>query len=106
MDHRQYFLVNETELPKIFWPAETCLRKIGQIGRSGLKVLAIYDICREALDPLKKRIAFSLNKSKSFESDKSAENKLEFEGTKRISKAISKLNIEAEGEPFFSNDLA
>ena len=71
MDHRQYFLMNERDISKIFWPAETNLRKIGTIGGSSVKVMAIYDICREALDPLKKRIAFSLSQSKSFSSDSS-----------------------------------
>ena len=55
-DHTQFFLLNESESKKIFWPAETKLRKIGQICGNGVKVIAIYDICREPYEPLKAKV--------------------------------------------------
>ena len=70
-----------------------------------MKVVAIYDICREALDPLKKRIAFSLSQSKSFDSGKSSENKTEETDitlstnlTHVLSKKLTQLNLDAETE--------
>ena len=87
------------------------MRKIGAIGGRHLKVVAIYDICREALDPLKKRIAFSLSQSKSFESGKSSENKAEETDVALstnlahvLSKKLTQLNLDAESESFFSED--
>ena len=55
-DHRQFFLLNESESKKIFWPAETKLRKIGEVCGSQVKVIAVYDICREPYEPLKAKI--------------------------------------------------
>ena len=45
--HEQYFLLNESKVDKIFWPFEGKLRKLGEIGGNNVKVVAIYDICRE-----------------------------------------------------------
>ena len=49
-------MLNESESKKIFWPAETKLRKIGEICGSAVKVVAVYDICREPYEPLKARV--------------------------------------------------
>ena len=61
-DHKQYYLLNEKDVNKIFWPFEDKLRKLGELGGSNVKVVAVYDICREPFEPLKKRISESLDK--------------------------------------------
>ena len=62
-DHKQYYLLNEKDVNKIFWPFEDKLRKLGELGGSNVKVVAVYDICREPIEPLKKRISESLEKA-------------------------------------------
>ena len=59
-DHSQFFLLNESESEKIFWPAEAKLRKIGQLCGSQVKVVAVYDICREPYESLKVKIEQAL----------------------------------------------
>ena len=60
--HEQYFLLNEDKVEKIFWPFEEKLRKLGELGGSNVKVVAVYDICREPLEPLKNKIYEALKK--------------------------------------------
>ena len=55
-DHSQYYLLNESKVDKIFWPAETKLRQLGSLGGTCTKVVAVYDICREPYEPLKTKI--------------------------------------------------
>ena len=47
-DERQWIVLNEREVSKIFWPAEERIKLIlGQCG-SNSKSLAVFDCCREA----------------------------------------------------------
>ena len=52
-DHRQYYLLNENTVERIFWPVQEELRKMGELGGYSVKVVAVYDICREPFEPLK-----------------------------------------------------
>ena len=54
--------MNESETEKIFWPAETKLRKIGEMCGSFVKIIAVYDICREPYEPLKAKVEEALLK--------------------------------------------
>ena len=45
-DGKQYYVLNEKELDKIFWPFEDKLRQMGETRRN-VKIVAVYDICRE-----------------------------------------------------------
>ena len=46
-DNRQYIVLDEREVSKIFWPAEQRLKMVlGRIG-SNCKLLAVFDCCRE-----------------------------------------------------------
>ena len=60
--HEQYYLLNENHVDKIFWPLEERLGKYGELGGSNVKVVAIYDICREPFDPLKNKVEEALKK--------------------------------------------
>ena len=48
-DTSQYFVLNEKELNKIFWSVEEKLIKLAMLCGSALKVLVVYDICREPI---------------------------------------------------------
>ena len=46
-DTHQYFVINESDLDKAFWPAEMKLLQLAKRCGDGLKILVVYDICRE-----------------------------------------------------------
>ena len=46
-DSRQYFILNEKEIDKIFWPVEDQNRALLRKCSSRCKLFAIYDCCRE-----------------------------------------------------------
>ena len=44
----QYFVLNEIDNEKIFWPAESKLIKLADRCNNSLKVFVVFDVCREA----------------------------------------------------------
>ena len=55
-DNRQYFVLNEREVAKIFYPAEAKIKKILEISKSNCKSMVVYDCCREDYAELRKKI--------------------------------------------------
>ena len=49
-DSKQYFVLNEDDISKVFWPAEKKLLSLASSCGASLKVLVIYDICREPIE--------------------------------------------------------
>ena len=48
-DTNQYFVLNEDNMDKVFWPAERKLMKLAQKCGVPLKIIVVYDICREPI---------------------------------------------------------
>ena len=46
-DYRQYYLLNEKEVDKIFWPVEADLRTLLRVCGHTCKLFVVYDCCRE-----------------------------------------------------------
>ena len=46
-DGKQYFVLNEDKIEKVFWPAEEYLRLIGVRCGSSVKIFVVNDCCRE-----------------------------------------------------------
>ena len=61
--HEQFYLLNENKVEKIFWPFEEKLQKLGELGGNNVKVVGVYDICREPYEPLKNKIEEVLKKA-------------------------------------------
>ena len=59
-DVKQYFVLNEKEADKIFWPAEQKLRLMATKCGSGCKLFVVYDCCREDIVPLRIKVEKSL----------------------------------------------
>ena len=73
----QYYLLNEDNVDKIFFPLEEKLRKYGQLGESNVKVVAVYDTSRGPYGPLRFKIELALEKAE--EERKLAESEAETE---------------------------
>ena len=48
-DTKQFFVLNEDDIDKVFWDAEAQLIKLAKRCGNALKVLVVYDICREPI---------------------------------------------------------
>ena len=57
---KQYFVLNEKDADKIFWPAEQKLRLIGKKCGSGCKIFVVYDCCREDYGALREKVEKTL----------------------------------------------
>ena len=55
-DNRQYIVLNEREINKIFWPAEAKIKKMLERAGSNCKSMVVFDCCREDLTELKKKV--------------------------------------------------
>ena len=56
MDHSQCIVLNETEVCKVFWPAERNIKFYLNLSGSNSKALVVYDCCREDMVALKERV--------------------------------------------------
>ena len=63
-DLKQYIVLNETTVDKIFWPAEENIKTLLRQAGANCKALVIFDCCREDFEDLKKRVEEALNKYK------------------------------------------
>ena len=52
----QYIVLNETDVNKIFWPAEQKLKYMLKRAGSNCKVIAVFDCCRENYIEAKDRV--------------------------------------------------
>ena len=48
-DTKQYFVLNEDTMDKVFWDAEAKLIRLAKMCGNALKILVIYDTCREPI---------------------------------------------------------
>lgn len=55
-DVKQYFVLNEKEVNKIFWPAEQKIRLIGKKCGSACKIFVVFDCCREDYVALRNKV--------------------------------------------------
>ena len=53
MDLRQYIVLNEKEIEKVFWPMEANMKFISKASGSNFKSMVVYDCCREDIVALK-----------------------------------------------------
>ena len=54
MGNKQYFVLNENSIEKVFWPAEERLRLIGVRSGAAVKIIVVNDCCREDYHELMK----------------------------------------------------
>ena len=55
-DTNQIFVVNESNLDKVFWNAEEKLTKLAERCGNALKQIVVFDVCREPISKTKKSI--------------------------------------------------
>ena len=55
-DTQRIFVLNETKIEKVFWPAEDRLINFARQCGSGLKVLAVFDTCWEPITTTKAQV--------------------------------------------------
>ena len=58
-DHKQHIVLNESDISKVFWPAEYKIKYYLRYAGSNSKALVVFDCCREDLVPLKARLTNS-----------------------------------------------
>ena len=63
-DHRQQIVLNEKEVKKIFWPAESKIKLICRRAGSNFKAIAVFDCCREDFVGARDRVVKALEKIK------------------------------------------
>ena len=81
-DNRQYILLNEKQVEKIFWPAEAKIKSILARAGSNCKSIVVYDCCREDLIAARKRVVEAHKKIEAKqEQNKSA---LKNQGTEKV----------------------
>ena len=56
-DQKQHFVLNATDIGKMFWPVESKIKTL--LGRCGsnVKVICVYDCCREPYQKLLEKIS-------------------------------------------------
>ena len=59
-DSSQYIILNETNIDKIFWPAEDKIKLILRRSGSNLKSLVVFDCCREDYTEARNRVIEAL----------------------------------------------
>ena len=64
MKKKQYIVLNEDDIDKIFWPSEENLRVIGRMCGPSVKIFAVNDCCREDYSDLKERLMTDEEKDK------------------------------------------
>ena len=67
MDNEQYYVLNESTVDKIFWPAEMKQRHIGKKCGSSVKIIVLNDCCRENYTELMKRMESESERKKRLE---------------------------------------
>ena len=55
-DTKQYFVLNENNIDKAFWDAESKLMNLAERCGNALKVLVVYDICRQHIQITREHI--------------------------------------------------
>ena len=63
-DNRQMIVLNEKEIDKIFWPAESKIKLILSRSASNCKAMVVFDCCREDYHGAKIRAIESQSKNK------------------------------------------